>query len=200
MGRLLDGIHLIDGVDYLNVFLVECKDYIVLFDTGFNRKDGLKILEYIEKLGKPVKLIIITHHHADHVANIKKLQKETGAKLTFHKDEASNIREKPDFLLTDKQKLESCNMEIIHLPGHSAGNISVYLPEQKAIIMGDTVFDENGLIAPPAMYCADHNQAKQIIKKLLGYDFQVIFLSHGRPMIQEAYSQVKMLVDSLKEA
>ncbi len=199
MGELLDGIHLIDGVDYLSVFLVDCGSHLVLFDTGFNRKDGPKILNYIAKLEKPLKLLIITHHHMDHVANIKKIRKETGAKLAYHEAEVNKIKPEADILLQDGQKLESCNMEIIHLPGHSPGNISIYLPKQKAIIMGDTVFDEDGLVAPPKMYCSDYDQAKNIIKKILKHDFTTIFLSHGRPMILEAYKQVEDLVKSLVE-
>ena len=199
MGELLDGIHLIDGTDYLSVFLIDCGSHLILFDTGFNRKDGPKILDYIEKLGKPLELIIITHYHIDHVANIKKLCKETGAKLAYHEAEASNIKPEADRLLQDGQKLESCSMEIIHLPGHTPGNISIYLPKQKAIIIGDTIFDEEGLIAPPEMYCTDYAQAKKIIKKLLKYDFTTIFPSHGRPMISEAYSKVEVLVKSLGE-
>lgn len=198
MGELVDGIHLIDGVDYLSVFLIDCGSHLVLFDTGFNRKDAPKILNYIEKLGKPLKLIIITHYHMDHVANIKKIRAATGAQLAFHEAEASHIREKADFYLRDGQKLESCDMEIIHLPGHTAGNISIYVPARKAIIIGDTIFDENGLIAPPEMYCEDHNQAKKIIQKLLKYDFDVIFPSHGRPMFQNARKLVEQLVESLK--
>jgi glyoxylase-like metal-dependent hydrolase (beta-lactamase superfamily II) len=197
MGELMSGIHQIDGTDYLSVFLVECEDHLVLFDTGMNRKDGPRILDYIKKLGKPLKLIIITHHHMDHVANIKKIQVETGAKLAYHEAESSQIREKADIMLKDGQRLPSCNMEIIHLPGHTEGNISIYLPKQKAIIIGDTIFDESGLIAPPEMYCTDSDQAKQVIQKLLNYDFMVIFLSHGRPMIQDAYAQVQRLVNSL---
>ena len=198
MGKLMDGIHLIDGTDYVSIFLVECDDHLVLLDTGMNRKDGPKIIEYINNLGKPLRLIIITHHHIDHVANIKKIREATGAKLTFHEAEAPNIKQKADFFLSDKQQLESCNMEIIHLPGHTAGNISIYLPQQKAIIIGDTIFDENGLIAPPKMYCADFEGAKQIITKLLNYDFNVIFLTHGGPMIKDAYPKVQELVNSLK--
>ena len=195
----MNGIHRIDETDYVSIFLVDCGSYLVLFDTGFNRKDGPKILEYIKKMGKPLELIIITHYHIDHVANIKKIRAETGAKLAFHEAEASHIKQTADLLLTDGQKLEACDMEIIHLPGHSAGNISIYLPKQKVIIIGDTIFDENGLIAPPEMYCADYKQAQRIIRKLLDYDFNVIFLTHGRPMIQEAYTKVENLVKSLGE-
>jgi glyoxylase-like metal-dependent hydrolase (beta-lactamase superfamily II) len=200
MGELRNGIHRIDGTDYLSIFLVDCGTHLVLFDSGFNRKDGPIILEYIKKLGKPLKLIILTHHHIDHIGNIKKIRAETGAQLAYHKLEDGKLRDKADFLLSDKQKLELCGMEIIHLPGHTKGNISIYLPKQKAIIIGDTIFDENGLIAPPEMYCTDYAEAQQIIKKLLDYDFNVIFLSHGRPMIEDAYKKVELLVKSLNGA
>lgn len=198
MGQLLDGIHLIDGTDYLSVFLLDCGSHLVLVDTGFKRKDAPKILNYIKKLGKPLKLIIITHFHIDHVVNIKKIRAATEAQLAFHAAEASYLREKADFHLKDGQKLDICDIEIIHLPGHTDGNISIYLPTQKAIIIGDTIFDENGLISPPEMYCTDPGQAKRIIQKLLNYDFNVIFLSHGRAMIQDAYEKVEQLVNSLK--
>ena len=198
MGQLLGGIHQVDGTDYVPVYLLDCGSHLVLIDTGFNRKDAQKIVSYIEKLEKPLKLIIITHFHLDHVANIKKIQAATGAQLAFHAAEAPNIREKADFFLEDGQKLDWCGIEIIYLPGHTDGNISIYLPELKAIIIGDTIFDEDGLIAPPEKYCVDHERAKKIIQKLLNYDFNVIFLSHGRSMIQDAYKKVEQLVNSLK--
>ncbi len=194
VGELQNGIHVIDGVDYLNVFLVECGEHVVLFDTGFSRKDGPMILAYIEKLGKPVKHLIITHHHMDHIANIKQIWKETGAVLAFHQAEAAKIPYEADVLLVDGQRLDSCAMEIIHLPGHTAGNISIYLPGRKALILGDTIFDEGGLIAPPKHYCEDYAQAQRIIRKLLAYEFTVIFPSHGRPMIEDAYPGVEALV------
>jgi hydroxyacylglutathione hydrolase len=197
MGELLQGIHQIDGTDYLSVFLIVCEDHLVLFDTGMNRKDGPRILDYIKKLGKPLKLIIITHHHIDHVANLKTIRAATGAKLAYHEAEAAQISEKADFFLQDGQKLESCNMEIIHLPGHTEGNISIYLPKQKAIMIGDTIFDQSGLVEPPEIYCMDYEQAKGIIGKLLKYQFDTIFLSHGRPMIRDAYAKVKRLAETL---
>jgi hydroxyacylglutathione hydrolase len=200
LGELQNGIHVIDGVDYLNVFLVECDEHVVLFDTGFSRKDGPRILEYIRKLGKPVKHLIVTHHHMDHVANIKRIRKETGAALAFHQAEAPKIPYEADILLVDGQQLDSCAMEIIHLPGHTAGNISIYLPGRKALILGDTIFDEGGLIPPPKHYCEDYAHAQQIIQKLLKYDFTVIFPSHGRPMIENAYPEVKALVRRIAEA
>lgn len=135
----------------------------------------------------------------DHIANIKKIQKETGAKLAYHEAENEYIKPEADILLRDGQKLEWCDMEIIHLPGHTPGNISVYLPKEKAIIIGDTIFEENGLIAPPERYCDDYYQAEKVIKRLLTYDFSVIFLSHGNPMIPEAYAKVEALVKSLGE-
>jgi len=197
MGELLDGIHLIDGTDHPSVFIVDCGTHLVLFDTGMNRKDGPRILDYIKKLGKPLKLIIITHYHIDHVANLKTIRVATSAKLAYHEAELTQISEKADFFLQDGQRLDSCGMEIIHLPGHTEGNISIYLPKQKAIMIGDTIFDQGGLIAPPEMYCTDYEQAKRIIEKLLKFQFDVIFLSHGRPMIREAYAKVKNLVGTL---
>jgi hydroxyacylglutathione hydrolase len=200
MGELLNGIHQIDGTDYLSIFLVECDDHLVLFDTGMNRKDGPRILDYIKNLGKPLKLIIITHHHMDHVANLKTIRAATGAKLAYHEAEAAHIKEKADFILQDGQRLDSCDMEIIHLPGHTDGNISIYLPKQKAVMIGDTIFDQSGLIEPPEMYCTDYEQARGIIGKLLKYQFDTIFLSHGCPMIHDAYAKVKRLVETLSGA
>jgi len=90
-------------------------------------------------------------------------------------------------------------IEVIHVPGHSVGNLSLYLRRQKAIIAGDTIFgDERGNIGPPPeKYCLDVRKAESEIKRLLFYDFDALLLSHGKNLLKGAKSRVRMLCEEI---
>jgi glyoxylase-like metal-dependent hydrolase (beta-lactamase superfamily II) len=100
--------------------------------------------------------------------------------------------------LAHKENLTVCGgIEIIHVPGHTEGNSSYYLPKLKALIAGDTIFgDENSnIIAPPERYSLDVNQATREIKRLLDYDFDMLFYTHGKDILKDAKKAVQMLVE-----
>jgi glyoxylase-like metal-dependent hydrolase (beta-lactamase superfamily II) len=91
------------------------------------------------------------------------------------------------------------NVEIIHVPGHSSGNLCLYLQKYKAIIAGDTIFGENKdyphIFPPPEKYTSDVDSARNNLKILLDYDFDILLLTHGRNILKGAKKIVRdMLV------
>jgi hydroxyacylglutathione hydrolase len=71
-----------------NAFLIENDQGLVLVDAGAPGDQG-KILEKIDSLGKPLRLIFITHAHFDHYGAARAVRTETGAPLAIHADDAS---------------------------------------------------------------------------------------------------------------
>jgi len=59
---------------FANSILIEGSDGVIIIDTGISRKAGEYIDSKVKELiGKPVKAIIYTHHHYDHINGTKGL-------------------------------------------------------------------------------------------------------------------------------
>jgi len=81
----LEHIHSILGIG--NSYLVERNDHCILVDAGFPR-DAKKIIKVIKKYEeKPLKYIIITHAHPDHLGSIKKIKTLYAVEVISHEKE-----------------------------------------------------------------------------------------------------------------
>ena len=81
-------------------------------------------------------------------------------------------------------------VRVVHLPGHTAGSIALFLPEQKLVIVGDALQYKLGrrLSPPAAGVTEDPALALQSLRKLLGLDFDALCFSHFPPMRSGAYA------------
>jgi glyoxylase-like metal-dependent hydrolase (beta-lactamase superfamily II) len=88
-------------------------------------------------------------------------------------------------------------IEIISVPGHSDGNLTYYLRDEKAMVVGDTIFgdDDGNLSNPPAKYSKDVEMAAREIRRLLDYDFDKLLLAHGKNILRNAKEEVEKLVN-----
>lgn len=189
-------------------FLLKCDDKIVLVDTGRSEEDAERIMKYAkDRLSLPLEkygdMCIITHHHGDHIGGLKNLKEVCSFKVAAHLNDFKRIEEasgvKVDIKLEDGETLPYCGgIKIIHVPGHTSGNICLYLKNKKILIAGDTVFaDEKGkLIPPPNMFCEDPDLAKKGLKRLLELDLEAILVSHG----ESAYTRVKDKLEAALKA
>jgi glyoxylase-like metal-dependent hydrolase (beta-lactamase superfamily II) len=155
---------------------------------------------------KDIKAVLITHKHGDHVRNLAKIKELSGAEVMSHEGDAADIEKTTGVKvrgLKDKEKLPYCGgIQVVHVPGHSEGNCSYYLPMKKLMIAGDTIFgdDQGNLTAPPERYCLDAKQAERGIKRLLDYDFDVLLITHGKDTMKDAKSRVKELTEKIGSA
>jgi hydroxyacylglutathione hydrolase len=108
-----------------------------IIDPGGNAKE---ILKEIEKNTTRLKYIILTHSHWDHVFAVKKLKKETGAKVLIHEAEKNSLKFKIDKFLAegDEVKVGNVILKTIHTPGHTKD--SICLLGKDFIFTGDTLF------------------------------------------------------------
>tara|TARA_A100001035_G_C27764946_1_gene493146 strand:- start:684 stop:1445 length:762 start_codon:yes stop_codon:yes gene_type:complete len=99
------------------------------------------IIKEVEKNNLNLKYIINTHHHYDHIGGNTSLKKKYKCKVVgFEKDK--NRIPGIDIKLNDKQKWknELFDCEILHIPGHTSGHISIYIKKINALFTGDTLF------------------------------------------------------------
>ena len=117
-----------------------------------------RIRQILERHHLTVKQIIITHAHIDHIAGAAKLKALTGAPVLYNPNDlplvkmmdvqASWLRMPtpevlpPDAPLKDGETVGVKGLAglVMHTPGHTQGSICLYLPEQKTLLAGDTLF------------------------------------------------------------
>jgi glyoxylase-like metal-dependent hydrolase (beta-lactamase superfamily II) len=91
--RITDGVwRVLKG--YVNAYVVEADDGLVLVDTGMPKKAGpiQESIGHIERHAIDVRHILITHHHLDHVGSLAALVKATGAMVYAPAGDAAVIR------------------------------------------------------------------------------------------------------------
>lgn len=113
----------------------------VLIDPGDQPK---KVLEEVERQGKQVAAILLTHGHFDHVGAVRKIASEVDCPVYLHPAE-----KKLPFFMTagplystdgyeDTISVAGLDFQILHTPGHTPG--SVCLLCDGAMFSGDTLF------------------------------------------------------------
>lgn len=147
---------LVVGIVRANCYLVWNDLACVLIDPG---DDAERIETALQQLGKPLKVILLTHGHFDHVGAVKALKERypqvpvmIGAldeelllePERVYKGMLSRIPDslhlKADRLLSDGDEINVKGMRftVIATPGHTKGSVC-YLYEN-AIFSGDTLF------------------------------------------------------------
>ena len=78
--------------------------------------------------------------------------------------------------------------KVIALPGHSYGQVGLWLPDERTLIAGDMLvnYPIGGLSMPPRPFTVDWVQTKQTIKQTAQMDIKNLMIGHGVPLIGNA--------------
>jgi hydroxyacylglutathione hydrolase len=99
------------------------------------------VLAALARTGWRLTDILVTHKHADHIEGIPAVKAKTGARVVGPKAEAAAI---PDLDATvsegDEVTVGALKAKVFATPGHTAGHISYWFPEARALFAGDTLF------------------------------------------------------------
>lgn len=99
------------------------------------------IVAAIERTGWKPTMLLITHHHGDHVAGNLGLKERYGMPIhgpAAERDRIPGIDETYD----DGHTLSfgAYTIHVVSTPGHTAGHISLHIPDAKLAFTGDTLF------------------------------------------------------------
>lgn len=187
-----------------NTLLIE-DEKPVLIDSGFGR-DVPTLLRWLQRstvAPERLWLLVNTHYHSDHVGGNAHLQSHfqihiaahrwEGQLINNHNPEAWSARflrqpvepyhvdqflEDGDELVTGKHALR-----VVHTPGHTLGHLSFYLPEDKLLICGDAVHnDDVAWINPFREGAGALERAMQSLERLAQLDIRLAVSGHG-PML-----------------
>lgn len=133
-----------DGVSYAvdtNVWLVGDDDEVLVVDAGHDPAAIVAAVDDRRVLG-----IVCTHGHNDHSDAALAVADRTGAGVLLHPGDARlwrrvNPGRQPDAELVDGQVLSVAGspVVVVHTPGHTAGSVCLYLPDDGLLFSGDTV-------------------------------------------------------------
>jgi glyoxylase-like metal-dependent hydrolase (beta-lactamase superfamily II) len=139
---------------------------------------------------RPLRAIVITHHHRDHSPASRPLAAATGAPIvgpapfTVHDDGARadaafDAGYAPDRVLTEGDRVtgEDWTLTAIATPGHTANHLCYALAETAALFSGDHVMGwATSVVSPPDGDMGDYMAS---LERLLGRDDRVYYPGHG---------------------
>ncbi|MCU1232647.1 MAG: beta-lactamase domain protein [Candidatus Solibacter sp.] len=119
------------------------------------------ILEVVARHGLTVKAIVITHAHIDHIGGAQKLKAATGAPVYMNLNDtelqkmldvqATWLGVKPPEAVAidvpakdgDTLLVGTTEVHVLHTPGHTQGSICLWMPGERKLVAGDTLFRES---------------------------------------------------------
>lgn len=109
----------------------------IAFDTG---SEAVPMLEFVKTYHIAVKLILLTHSHTDHINDLDRLKKETGAPAFIC--EAEPVRGAELFAVGRTFSVGPFQVSTRKTSGHSVGGTSYLVPGLAApvVVVGDALF------------------------------------------------------------
>lgn len=103
--------------------------------------EEVPIVAAVERTGWQPTLLLITHHHGDHVEANLALKKRYGLRIVGPAAEAAKIPGIDQQVAEgDTLRLGGEAINVIETPGHTAGHICYHLPASKVAFTADTLF------------------------------------------------------------
>lgn len=166
----------LEPAQHTNTYLVGGAGEAVLIDAGFVAVDsGLAaIVEAWRELGEPKLLgVMVTHGHQDHARGLNVLAEHFSAPVYAHPVEWSRIAEVNPGLelrpIHDGQEwqVEGRRLAVIGTPGHTAGHLSYWFPDNRLLLCGDTMAGEGTVwVGPPDGNMSDYLKSLDRIEAL----------------------------------
>jgi glyoxylase-like metal-dependent hydrolase (beta-lactamase superfamily II) len=99
-------------------------------------------------------------------------------------------------IVDDGDELQG-GMIVRHMPGHTPGSPSLFMPERRLIIVGDLLSNTFGLSLPSRMFTVDRDEELRSLKKLEEMEFDIICFGHGKPITYHAHDTVSGFVKKI---
>ncbi len=104
-----------------------------------------------------------------------------------------------DLELRDGDKLEELGLEVLVLPGHTAGGVAFYNREGNWAFVGDMVGNMMGRPGPPFLsFSEDKKEIVDSIQRLAELDLDYAFPGHGKVLGPGAGVKIRELAEKLK--
>ena len=179
-----------------NAYVLYENQDAVLFDPGGDLRAGLQeVLDFLTRLKLTPQAVILTHMHFDHVMGVAQLAKSfPGVKILGSKREEGMLRAtfganswgmppvsafEYENLAPGEHEFGAVACTVFDTPGHSAGGLSVYVPKENAVIVGDLLFYRS--IGRTDLPGSNHQQLIQSLQQCIYNlpDATIVYPGHG---------------------
>lgn len=180
------------GIAQTNCWLIadEVAKQAVMFDAP--NDTTAKLLDECQKRGWDLIGLWLTHGHFDHLADHAVVTRRfPKAKVLLHQGDEDKItgkyprifplpfeipERKPDAYLNEGDVLQigSIQVQVMHTPGHAAGHVVFYLPQEKVLVGGDMIIcDGIGRVDLPD---SDYDVMCQSIRRIMDLPEETMLL------------------------
>ena len=200
MQQITENIFVETGYRGCNPGFIVTTGGLVLIDSPHRPTDGIEYKKVVEKYGS-VKYLITTEPHADHVTSNFLFEatyvahQDTRTRMTdqafmdrvkqmlgmVDPDFAQNLKDYsvplPEVTFIDNMTLfvGEHSLKLMHLPGHTASQTAVFIPEEKAVFTADNIFHKS----PTFMHEALPGMWLDSLEKLKDLDAEYYIPGHG---------------------
>jgi glyoxylase-like metal-dependent hydrolase (beta-lactamase superfamily II) len=186
----------------LNGYAITLNECTVLVDPPTPGEDDWPSFDVI----RPIEKIVLTNR--DHVRDVELFRTRFGAHLVAGADEVTQLAPITIDQAVHEGDLIADALRVIHLPGKSAGEIGLYFdPAQHAVsrqlggilLLGDAIIGNppGALSLIPESKLDDSSKLRRSLRKLLDYDFDVLLLCDGQPVLSSGKLKVAEFLNTL---
>ena len=129
--------------------------------------------------------ILNTHGHPDHVFADAAVKAATGAPLAIHRLDAYRLEEQQDPVSAERlldegdvARIGDLALRVLHTPGHTEGSVCFYVPQERMLFSGDTLFNA-GLGRSDLPGGDTHALVASLHRLLTLPDATVVYPGHG---------------------
>lgn len=196
------GIHLVRGLqnDDYNALIIEFEKYLTIVEAPIDHNAGEELRRVAKRIAptKPIKYLVLTHHHADHIGGASALIEQDTEIIAPTSSrpyiEAIISARKMPFKYAFRGLEKNTNLSIgdgalrldifaLHGNPHADDMLFVYVPESKLVFQADMFFfqDPDCLSYP----LNERGFAFYHSLLLLGLDFTKVAGTHGVPVTRQ---------------
>jgi glyoxylase-like metal-dependent hydrolase (beta-lactamase superfamily II) len=200
--KLADGVYYLTGGTHHSL-AIEMKDHIVIADTPNDETRALAVLAKAKELipGKPIRYVVTSHHHWDHLGGIRTAIDEGATIVTYQSNKVflERAAKTPHTINPDRLSMSHKPLKIqtvgakgvltdgsrtieLHLLTnyeHTGDMLVVYLPKEKILAEPDAFTPPATSTTPLLVTAVPYAQALYDNIKRLNLDVQTIAPFHG---------------------
>jgi glyoxylase-like metal-dependent hydrolase (beta-lactamase superfamily II)/8-oxo-dGTP pyrophosphatase MutT (NUDIX family) len=172
---------------YTNAYLIGERE-MALLDPGSGEPEPLRELfaltDHLASEGRKVTMVVVTHHHADHIGGVAACRERFGARVVGHRELAPHVAldvvVKEGDVLPLLPGLDDWTLRVLETPGHSRDSISLWHEKRGALFCGDLLPGGAGsvVIDPPSGDMADYLAS---LERCAALEPKILFPAHGSP-------------------
>ncbi len=150
-----------------------------------------------DEQGARVGAILLTHGHADHAEGAPRLAELTGASVRAL-DLAHRLGDE-GLAEGDVVTLDGLELRVLATPGHTADSVSLHLPQEAAVLTGDTVLGRGTtVVMHPEGRLADYLASLDRLLALTDAGVGTVLPGHG-PTLGDAGSAIRGYVEHRRQ-